>query len=150
MWSRRESWTGFPILTLAVWLLGVLPLQAQDPEYNPRDKRDPFFDHTRVPAPPAQSSQQPPTPPLSRRPAGLSGLLISEVTVSGTASTSGSSIALLRGVDSFTYLAREGSRLYDGYLESISGDEVVFVRQTESSGGPQTQKVVKRFSTEQQ
>ncbi len=135
------SWIG-PLL-LTVLLVG--PLWGQS--YEQGGRRDPFANpaHTRQVA--RRTIVEP--PPLSQRPAGLSGLLVSEVTVVGTAANKDRRIVILQGTDNFTYMAREETRLFDGYVESISSDEVVFIREIfDNTGQKTTRKVVKRFYTE--
>ncbi|MGH9340705.1 MAG: hypothetical protein ACRD1R_14205 [Acidobacteriota bacterium] len=134
------------ILPLSLAAFGGL-LQAQ--EYDSKGKRDPFANL-------AQILEQRPAeivgpPPLNRRPPGLPGLLIQEVNVAGTAANGHEKIVILKGIDDFTYLGRTGSKLFDGYLESIMGDQVVFLREiTDTRGNKTTRKVVKRFYTEDQ
>jgi hypothetical protein len=65
----------------------------------------------------------------------LAGLLIAEVTVIGMAQGVGSRIALLKGIDGATYFAKEGTKLFDGYIETITADEVVFVREQVDTRG---------------
>ena len=61
-----------------------------------------------------------------------------------------SKVVLLRGVDNFTYLAHEDSKLFDGYISEIARDEVVFVREVfDARGQKQVSKVVKRLYTEE-
>ncbi len=92
----------------------------------------------------------PELPPLSERPLGLVGLAISEVTVTGVAVGEGNRVVILKGVDSFTYLAREENKLFDGYVFEISEEEVVFIQEVlDPRGGRETLKVVKRLFTEE-
>ncbi len=132
-------WAGW--LALAVLCLGWLPAQS----YSPGGKRDPFTDLASARQQAAPQTVQP--PPFAQRPPGLSGLLISEVAVVGTAATNDQRIAILRGVDEFTYVAREGTKLFDGFVETIETDEVVFVREVfDTAGRKTTNKIVKRGS----
>ena len=129
--------------SLAICLLLVAqPLLAE--KFASRGKRDPFLDlmkarqgQVRVEA----------VPPLSQRPPGLVGLLISEVTVAGTAGNQNRHLVILKGVDNVSYIAHEGSKLYDGHVRSISSSEVVFVR--ESHSGDEDSRVIKQVLTEQ-
>lgn len=132
-------------LAAALLATAVLPLQAQT--YSYRGKRDPFIDLRATQKKTAPSVIQP--PPFAKRPPGLSGLLISEVNVVGTAANSTQRIVILRGTDKFTYVAREGSKLFDGYVESIASEEVVFVREVfDTAGNKKSGKVVKQYYTE--
>ena len=87
-------------------------------------------------------------PPLSQRPPGLAGLLIAEVTVSGTAGNRNTHLVILKGIDGETYIANEGTKLYDGYVRSISSIEVVFVRKGLEEN-EELDRVVKQVLTEQ-
>lgn len=130
-----------PLFWAALIALATAPLAAQ--RYNPGGKRDPFQDLAAIRAKAAPEMVEP--PPFSQRPPGLSGLLISEVSVVGTAAGSDQRIAILQGADKFTYVAREGTKLFDGYVETIATDEVVFVREVfDTAGNKTTSEVVKR------
>lgn len=117
--------------------------------YDSHGKRDPFLDLKSTSTRP-QPPRVPAPPPLEKRPPGLAGLLIAEVTVTGTASGSGTQIVILKGIDEVSYFAREGTKLFDGFLETIAGDEVVFVQiQTDTRGTERKAKVTKRTQTEE-
>ncbi len=89
-------------------------------------------------------------PPLSQRPPGLAGLAISELIVTGLAVGETSKVALLRGTDNFTYMAREDAKLFDGYISQISRDEVVFVQErTDATGNTENSEIIKRLFTEE-
>jgi hypothetical protein len=60
------------------------------------------------------------------RPPGLGGMLIQEVTLRGLVKTSEGFIAMIQGTDNKSYFAREGERMYDGTIESIDSEKVVF------------------------
>ena len=133
------------LIVLGALLAVAAGAMAQD--YDRKGKRDPFVN-------PLQANQKLaprilPPPPFAQRPPGLSGLLISEVTVVGTAASDVRRIAILRGTDKFTYIAREGTRLFDGFLETITSDEVTFIREVfDTAGNKTTSKVLKRYYTE--
>ena len=125
-------------------------LLCQGVEYTPGGKRDPFFNllKTREQAPPAQIVGP---PPLAQRPPGLAGLLVSEVSVGGTASASGKKIAILQGIDDTSYIAREGTKLFNGFIEKIEGSKVVFVRiQVDTRGRETVSRLTKEMQTEEQ
>lgn len=128
------------LIILSFWSLAT----AQT--YNWRQKRDPFVNLLQI-----QQKQQPTIvpPDTSKRPPGLPGLLISEVTVVGTASNDKQELVILRGTDNFTYMAGEGAVLLDGYLDFIERDQVVFIKEVkDTSGGLTKTKVVKQYYTE--
>lgn len=136
------------LLIVSVCSLG-LPLELLAQVYNPRGKRDPFIDLQDLFRQEQPQVFIPELPPLSERPLGLVGLAISEVTVTGVATGEGNRVVILKGVDGFTYLAREENKLFDGYIFEISQEEVVFIQEVlDPRGGRETLKVVKRLFTE--
>lgn len=60
------------------------------------------------------------------RPAGVPGLLITEVNVKGIVRNSSGFVALIQGPDNKTYAVKAGDRLMDGTVKSIVQDAVVF------------------------
>ncbi len=122
------------------------PTDYNPPAYTSQGKRDPFL----APRPSKEDEPQVlPPPPLNQRPPGLSGLLISEVTVSGMAGTHQDKVIILKGADKVSYLARKGSKLFDGYIQVINDNEAVFQREVvDTKGNKRISKVVKRLFTE--
>jgi len=57
---------------------------------------------------------------------GLGGMLIQEVSLRGIVRTSEGYIAMIQGTDSKSYFAREGERMYDGMIEGIDSEKIVF------------------------
>ncbi len=64
--------------------------------------------------------------PPEIRPPGLAGMLIQEVSLRGIVKTKDGYIAMIQGTDNKSYFARPGERLYDGVIESIDDEKVVF------------------------
>lgn len=127
-----------------------LPLELLAQVYNPRGRRDPFINLQELFRQEQPQVFIPQLPPLSERPLGLVGLAISEVTVTGVAIGEGRRVVILRGVDGFTYLAREENKLFDGYVFEISEEEVVFIQEVlDPRGTRETLRVVKRLFTEE-
>ncbi len=60
------------------------------------------------------------------RPPGLQGMLIQEVTLRGIVKTLDGHIAMIQGTDNKSYFARAGERLYDGHIDRIDDEKVVF------------------------
>jgi hypothetical protein len=138
---------------LAAWVAALFVLLystgvfVEGQSYNSQGKRDPFAP---LIAKQAERVVQGP-PPLEKRPPGLAGLLISEVTVAGTAGNPHERIVILKGIDKYTYLARNGSKLFDGVLTEITSQEVTFSREVvDVRGNKHVSKVVKRLYTEEQ
>jgi Tfp pilus assembly protein PilP len=113
--------------------------------YDSQHKRDPFQNLASLQIKPPAAPRLIDPPPLSRRPPGLAGLLISEVSVIGTANKADKALVVLRGTDKFTYMALQGTKLYDGFIESVTAEETTFVREVrDTAGNTITSKVVKR------
>ena len=64
--------------------------------------------------------------PEGPRPPGLQGMLIQEVSLRGIVKTLDGYIAMIQGTDNKSYFARAGERLYDGNIQEIDDDKVVF------------------------
>jgi Tfp pilus assembly protein PilP len=113
--------------------------------YQSKGKRDPF----EGPKEQVIANQMYTPPPLDRRPPGLTGLMIAEVTVAGLAGSQQENVVILKGADRVSYLARKGSKLFDGYVASITAEEVVFIRDSvDGQPAKKTTKIVKRLYTE--
>jgi len=64
--------------------------------------------------------------PPEVRPPGLGGMLIQEVSLRGIVKTGDGYIAMIQGTDNKSYFARVGESLYDGSIQSIDDEKVVF------------------------
>ena len=60
------------------------------------------------------------------RPAGLPGMLITEVSLKGILKDRTGFFALIQGPDNKTYQVRAGEKLLDGSVRSINGEAVIF------------------------
>jgi Tfp pilus assembly protein PilP len=102
----------------------VAPQQAQPPAapafvYNPEGRRDPFVSLVKRAAE-ARGRQ-------TKQPAatGVSGFLVSELTLKGVMVSRGEHVALVAGPDAKTYLIRVSDRLLDGVVRAITADALV-------------------------
>lgn len=95
------------------------PPAAETPpySYSPEGRRDPFVSLLTRGSDPASKEARPPGPP---------GLLIDEITVKGIVRDRTGFIAMIQGADTKTYIVREGEKLLDGSVKSITADSVVF------------------------
>lgn len=121
------------------------PVTLFGEKFSPEGKRDPFV---RVKAEQVHEFNPPSPPPLSQRPPGLAGLLISEVAVAGTAANRSRNLVILKGVDKVSYIAGPGTKLFNGFLEKITPTEVVFIREELTKTGKEPRRVVKGIYTE--
>jgi Tfp pilus assembly protein PilP len=127
---------------VALLLVGLaLPLPAQQPaqappaappveqpappppppafSYDPAGRRDPFVSLVGRGSTPDASAV---------RAAGLPGMLINEVSLKGIMKERAGFIALVQGTDKKTYAVRQGQRLLDGSVKSITADAVIFAQ----------------------
>jgi hypothetical protein len=144
----RVRTTAVSLITLcgSILMMGQGVLLAQ--EYNSRGKRDPFVSLLNVSQ--EETVRIVPPPPLDQRPPGLPGLLVSEVTVAGIAAGPGSQLVVLKGIDGASYLSREGTKLFDGFLEEVSADRVVFIQEQEDTRGQKrSTRIVKKLYSEE-
>ena len=95
------------------------PTPTIDPGYvyDPAGRRDPFVSLV-------GRGEDARTPAV--RPAGLSGLLIGEITVKGVVRDRTGFIAMLHAPDNKTYTVRVGDKLLDGTVKSINQEKVIF------------------------
>lgn len=121
--------------------------------YRSNGKRDPF--RSLVVIKQAVTSNDVLVPPAAKfRPAGLPGMLISEVTVIGGAGSKDSRLVVIQGRDKINYLARVGDKLYNGFVAEIDSDDkgyfVVFMEELRYPDGKVTRKrTVRRLYAEQ-
>ena len=85
--------------------------------YNADGRRDPFVSLVGTGSNPAQGGTHA---------AGLPGLLIDEVLVKGVIRGRSGYLAIVQSPDSRTYIVREGDRLLDGTVKTITQEGVMF------------------------
>jgi hypothetical protein len=98
---------------------GIELVEGSGYRYDSRGRRDPFI---------SLALGLNIVPP-DMRPPGLSGMLIQEVSLHGIVKTSEGFIAMIQGTDNKSYFARVGERLYDGSIETIDSEKVVFLQE---------------------
>jgi len=98
---------------------GIELVEGSGFQYDARGRRDPFVSLA------AGLNILPP----DMRPPGLSGMLIQEVSLHGIVKTTEGYIAMIQGTDNKSYFARIGERLYDGTIEVIDNEKVVFLQE---------------------
>ena len=90
--------------------------EGTGPRYESRGRRDPFVSLA------LGVNVLPP----EVRPPGLQGMLIQEVSLRGIVKTAEGYIAMIQGTDNKSYFAKMGERLYDGNIQQIDDEKVVF------------------------
>ncbi len=84
--------------------------------YDPAGRRDPFRSLLR-----GRQREE-----LGERPAGLRGMAVEEIRLTGIIKLPEGYVGMVQGTDNLSYLIRPGTVLYDGSVESVSKDQVVF------------------------
>ncbi|OFW00791.1 MAG: hypothetical protein A3I61_00325 [Acidobacteria bacterium RIFCSPLOWO2_02_FULL_68_18] len=90
--------------------------------YNPEGRRDPFVSLARRGADSRGGAEV-------KRPAGLAGLSVAEVTLRGTVRSREGFVAILQGADQRAYIVRPGDKLFDGTVRAVSQNDVVILQQ---------------------
>ncbi len=85
--------------------------------YDPAGRRDPFVSL-------AEGVQQ--EKQRRERPPGLPGMLIDELRLEGIIKTPAGIVAFVQGRDKLSYILRPGTKLYNGEVEKILPNKVVF------------------------
>jgi Tfp pilus assembly protein PilP len=115
------------------------PMQAESTgyTYNPEGRRDPFVSLMRRGGDERTGS--------SMRPAGLPGLATAEVSLKGTMQSRTGYVALVQGADNKTYIVREGDRLLDGTVRTISQNAMVILQQVNDPLSLDKQREVRKL-----
>jgi Tfp pilus assembly protein PilP len=66
------------------------------------------------------------------------------VTLKGTMASQGAYVAILQGSDSRTYVVRQGEKLFDGTVRSITADSLVILQQVNDPLTKETQREVRK------
>jgi Tfp pilus assembly protein PilP len=113
-------------------------LEARGFTYSPEGRRDPFVNLLR------RGSGVDLAANTGPRPVGLKGLGAGEVTLKGTMASKGAYVAILQGADSRTYVVRQGEKLFDGTVRSITADSMVILQQVNDPLSKETQREVRK------
>jgi len=80
-----------------------------------------------------------------RRPDGLAGMLLGEITVRGVMQSRESLVAMIAGPDNKTYIVHQGDRLFDGLIKSITHDGLVVVQRVSDPNSGVKQREVQKL-----
>jgi Tfp pilus assembly protein PilP len=149
-----SGWRRVAGLALAAWVVGLIPAAAQQPKakppavaqdqkprpaavqpkapvtapaapveevfsYHAEGRRDPFLTLVRR----GLEGR-----PGGKRPEGVAGLAVAEITLKGVLASNGSYFAMIQGPDLRTYIVHPGDRLLDGTVKAIGPDAIVIVQ----------------------
>ena len=81
----------------------------------------------------------------AERPGGLSGLAVDEAVLRGVLATRNGRLAVLEAPDARTYVVRRADRLFDGTVQQITSDSVLFLRDAVDSAPVAEPEVTKRL-----
>jgi type IV pilus assembly protein PilP len=95
------------------------PAPPENYTYDPAGRRDPFLSLLSTGAEPRPATG----------PEGPAGLTTAEVSVRGILQSRGTLIAMIKGPDNKTYLVRQGDKLLDGTIKSITPQGLVILQQ---------------------
>jgi Tfp pilus assembly protein PilP len=117
---------------------GAIALAPHGYTYSAQGRRDPFVTLVK------RGSDAGATTAAARA-AGLAGLNTGEVSLRGTLASQGGYVAMLLGSDEKTYIVREGDRLADGTIRTITGDMMVILQQVKDPLSLQKQREVRKL-----
>jgi type IV pilus assembly protein PilP len=95
------------------------PLPPENYTYQPEGRRDPFLNLL------GQGAE----PRAGRRAEGAAGLTVAEVAVKGIVESRGALLAMIQGPDNKTYIVRQGDRLVDGTVRSVTQQGLIIVQE---------------------
>ncbi|MFP5379543.1 MAG: hypothetical protein ACLGHP_07310, partial [Vicinamibacteria bacterium] len=78
------------------------------------------------------------------RPAGVRGLLISELTLRGVVKSQQRLLATVQGPDKRTYTVANGDQLLDGTVKVITAEAVVFLQRVDDPLSPIKQREIRK------
>ena len=104
--------------------------------YEPDGRRDPFVNPIGRDAGGQAGAE---------RPGGLSGLAVDEAVLRGVLATRKGRLAVLEAPDARTYVVRRADRLFDGTVQQITSDSVLFLRDAIDSAPAAEPEVTKRL-----
>lgn len=116
-------------------------------KYNPRGRRDPFVNPIPPPPPKPKGFE---LPPVTERPAGLRGIAVNEVNITGlvVGKDPYMTVVTIVGPDNKRYFARVGDILFDAVIRDISINAVRFTETAPGGKGekvPNPREYVRRF-----
>jgi Tfp pilus assembly protein PilP len=88
--------------------------------YQPDGRRDPFLNLLGTGTEPAVTG---------KRSDGAAGLTVAEITVRGVLRSNGALIAMIQAPDNKTYIVRQGDKLVDGTIRSVTPQGLVIVQE---------------------
>ena len=82
--------------------------------------------------------------PTTKRGDGVAGMALAEISVRGVLQSRGTLIAMVQGPDNRTYLVRQGDRLADGTVQSITAEGLVVMQEVNDPLSLVKQRIVRK------
>jgi Tfp pilus assembly protein PilP len=81
---------------------------------------------------------------LTKRGEGVAGMTLAEISVRGVLQSRGMLIAMVQGPDNRTYLVRQGDRLADGTVQSVTAEGLVVMQEVNDPLSLVKQRIVRK------
>jgi len=116
------------------------PAQQPAPEtytYQPAGRRDPFLSLV--------GTGREASPATRRTAEGPSSMAVGEISVRGVMQSKGSLVAMIQGPDNKTYIVRQGDKLLDGVIKSVTPQGLIVVQEVNDPLSLVKQREVRKF-----
>ena len=80
----------------------------------------------------------------TKRGEGVAGMTLAEISVRGVVQSRGTLIAMVQGPDNRTYLVRQGDRLADGMVQSVTAEGLVVMQEVNDPLSLVKQRIVRK------
>ena len=117
------------------------PTPPADYVYTPEGRRDPFVSLLQT----GSGGTPQAAAPLGKRPAGVAGLLISEIVVRGIVESQGQWVAIVGSPDGKTHSVRPGDRLMDGTVRSVTSQALVLMQEVNDPMSLEKHREVRKY-----
>jgi Tfp pilus assembly protein PilP len=80
----------------------------------------------------------------TKRGEGVAGMTLAEISIRGVVQSRGTLIAMVQGPDNRTYLVRQGDRLADGMVQSVTAEGLVVMQEVNDPLSLVKQRIVRK------
>lgn len=115
----------------------TIPPPGEGYKYNPEGRRDPFISLVGAGTGDQRGTQV-------RRPEGIAGMTVAEVSVRGIMQSRGALIAIVQGPDNKTHLVHQGDKFFDGSVQAVQPDGLVIVQEVNDPLSLVKQRIVRK------
>jgi Tfp pilus assembly protein PilP len=114
-----------------------IPAPGEGYKYNPEGRRDPFLSLVGA-SPGDQRGAQ------ARRPDGIAGMFVSEISLRGVMQSRGALIGMVTGPDNKTHLVHAGDKFFDGSVQAVEPDALVILQEVNDPLSLVKQRIVRK------